>query len=77
MATEATPSPETKPTAEELWERAGYLRAAFDAALDAAEDSDTAFDAALAADAAAAAAANAAYDRGRERWSAEHPPSKP
>jgi hypothetical protein len=60
---------ETKPTpAEEAWERAGYLHAAFTAiesAADVAADSvDPSF---------ISPAARAAWERGRARWKAEHP----
>ncbi len=54
-------APEPKPTLAELWEMAGYLKAAADAA----------YDAAIAAD---AAAADAAYKAGMARWAREHPP---
>jgi hypothetical protein len=69
--------PKNKPSAEELWEAAGYLRAAVDAGVE----SDAALAAALAAaiDAEAADAtlddvdaAPAAYARGRWKWIAEH-----
>jgi hypothetical protein len=59
-----------KLTPEELWEAAGYLRAADDA-IDAALDVEAADDV-LAPDAAAAA-----YERGAARWRAEHPEAKP
>jgi hypothetical protein len=68
--------PNKKPTPEELWERAGYLRAAADAAVDF----DSAFDAALDAEAAdellSSDTAAAAYERGRARWRAEHPEAR-
>ncbi len=80
---------ETKPTPAALWERAGYLRAAYsaadaayasaaDAAANAAADADYAYDAADAAYAAADADADHAayvdaYEAGKARWAREHP----
>jgi hypothetical protein len=65
---------ETKPSAEELWERVGYLGAALNAAEDAFDDilraahlADLSTDLAAAADLAAAS-----RERGRARWLAEH-----
>jgi hypothetical protein len=55
---------ETKPTPEELWERAGYARAAADAVVGFYDALD---------DAPAADAVLAAYARGKARWKAEHP----
>ncbi len=70
-----------KPTPADLWERAGYLRAAYSAA-DAAYASaaaDAAYAAADAAYADASATADAyavdvdAFDAGMARWAREHP----
>jgi len=73
-------APETKPTPAALWERAGYLRAAYDADADvdtayaAAAAAYDAVEAACAAAAAAAAPAYAdAYEAGKARWAREHP----
>ncbi len=70
-----------KPTPADLWERAGYLRAAAYAAADAANAYDAAdADAYAAYVVASAAAAYAAYvyahEAGMARWAREHPPKE-
>jgi len=83
-------APEKTPTPAELWERAGYLRAAYAAAsaadayaayVDASAAAYAASAAAYAAAGAAYAAAGAsvdadAYDAGMARWAREHPPKE-
>jgi hypothetical protein len=54
-----------------LWEKAGYLGAAYAAAADAAYAAYAA--AADASNAAADAAVNAAYAAGKARWARDHP----
>jgi hypothetical protein len=79
-----------KPTDEELWERAGYLRAAASVAPTSDYlEADRAAARALRASRAASEAAlfagsvfehdkvcDAAYVRGMERWKAEHPEAR-
>jgi hypothetical protein len=67
----------TKPNAEELWEKAGYLRAAALAACAvAAADASAADAAALATARETDYALAAAYERGKARWKAEHPEAR-
>jgi hypothetical protein len=58
---------EKKASAEDAWEKAGYLRSAAESAVNSAADSgaDSATDIAI-----------AAYARGKARWEAEHPEAR-
>ena len=63
-------APEKTPTPAELWERAGYLRAA---AVDAYDAYIAAYASASPAYAADAVAVDS-YEAGVARWAREHPP---